>query len=222
MSHAIVELNKLAKAFMDGDQHHQVLDDLDFTLNKADSVALTGASGCGKSTLLNLIAGFESATTGEIKLLDHSTQQWTDKDWSQFRHQQLGVVFQQFNLLTPIDVRHNIVFPLSLNGKKWNDWCDHLVNVLGLKELLSRHVQSLSGGQQQRVAIARALAHQPALLLADEPTGNLDQQASIEVMDLMTKLTTELQTTVLMVTHSEECANYMQRRCHVKQGKIHE
>lgn len=222
MSHAIVELNNLSKSFMDGEQQHQVLNQVNFVLNKADSVALTGASGCGKSTLLNLIAGFEPLSSGQIILRSEDTQQWQDKQWSRFRHQQLGVVFQQFNLLTPIDVKHNIVFPLSLNGHKWNDWCDHLVTTLGLGDLLSRHVQSLSGGQQQRVAIARALAHQPALLLADEPTGNLDQQASMEVMQLMTALTTEQQTSVLMVTHSEECAAFMQRRCHVKLGTVHE
>ncbi|QLE84197.1 MULTISPECIES: ABC transporter ATP-binding protein [Shewanella] len=222
MSHAIVELNNLSKSFMDGEQQHQVLNQVNFVLNKADSVALTGASGCGKSTLLNLIAGFEPLSSGQIILRGEDTQQWQDKQWSRFRHQQLGVVFQQFNLLTPIDVKHNIVFPLSLNGHKWNDWCDHLVTTLGLGDLLSRHVQSLSGGQQQRVAIARALAHQPALLLADEPTGNLDQQASMEVMQLMTALTTEQQTSVLMVTHSEECAAFMQRRCHVKLGTVHE
>jgi len=222
MTEQIVQLKGISKAFIDGGQHHRVLDNLDLTLTKGDTIALTGASGSGKSTLLNLIAGFEYPNSGELILLGNNTAAWKDHNWSQFRHQQLGVVFQQFNLLTPLNVRDNITFPLRMNRKPWSPWCDDLVDRLGLTPLLSRHVDALSGGQQQRVAIARALAHQPALLLADEPTGNLDQNASLAVMSLLKTLAAEHQTTVLMVTHSLECASFMERRWHLELGRIHE
>ena len=222
MDTSVVSLNNISKGFTDGDKFHRVLDDIKLKLNRADTVALTGPSGSGKSTLLNIIAGFEPPTSGTLSILGQVSTHWADTDWSQFRHQQLGVVFQQFNLLTPLNVEDNIAFPLHLNGDRWNSWCDHLVDSLGLRPLLKRHVETLSGGQQQRVAIARALAHKPALLLADEPTGNLDQTTSLEVMGLICALAAEHDTSILMVTHSQECADFMQRRWHLDLGKIHE
>ena len=143
---------------------------------------------------------------------------WKDPQWSRFRHQKLGVIFQQFNLLTPLNVKQNIAFPLHLNQQKWGDWCDYLVEALGISELLDRHVSALSGGQQQRVAIARALAHKPKLLLADEPTGNLDQKAGLEVMKLLSEITTQGNTAVLLVTHSPECASFMQTKLVLDDG----
>ncbi|MFT5704886.1 MAG: putative ABC transport system ATP-binding protein [Shewanella sp.] len=233
----LVQLTGITKTFIDGGQRHIVLDTLDLILPKGQTIALTGASGSGKSTLLNLIAGFElpdsdssnpknnsnnRKSSGTLTLLDQDTTHWQDKDWSRFRQASLGVVFQQFNLLTPLNVRDNIAFPLRLNGQDWNPWCEHLADALSLSQLLNRHVESLSGGQQQRVAIARALAHKPPLILADEPTGNLDQTASLEVMRLLCELAAEHQTSILMVTHSVECADFMQRRWHLNKGKIHE
>lgn len=222
MDTSVVNLDNISKGFTDGDKFHRVLDDIVLKLNHADTVALTGPSGSGKSTLLNIIAGFEPPTSGILSILGQVSTHWSDTDWSQFRHQQLGVVFQQFNLLTPLNVEDNIAFPLHLNGEHWNNWCDHLVDTLGLRPLIKRHVETLSGGQQQRVAIARALAHKPALLLADEPTGNLDQTTSLEVMGLICALASEHDTSILMVTHSQECADFMQRRWHLDLGKIHE
>lgn len=232
----LVQLTGITKTFIDGGQRHIVLDTLDLIVPKGQTIALTGASGSGKSTLLNLIAGFEPAdfgsasnsnpnrhkSSGTLTLLGQDTTHWQDKDWSRFRQESLGVVFQQFNLLTPLNVKDNIAFPLRLNGQDWNPWCEHLADALGLSQLLNRHVESLSGGQQQRVAIARALAHKPPLILADEPTGNLDQTASLEVMGLLCELAGEHQTSILMVTHSVECADFMQRRWHLNNGKIHE
>ncbi|MEC4728412.1 ABC transporter ATP-binding protein [Shewanella sp. D64] len=232
----LVQLTGITKTFIDGGQRHTVLDTLDLIVPKGQTIALTGASGSGKSTLLNLIAGFEPAdfgsasnsnsnhhkSSGTLTLLGQDTTHWQDKDWSRFRQKSLGVVFQQFNLLTPLNVKDNIAFPLRLNGQDWNPWCEHLADALGLSQLLNRHMESLSGGQQQRVAIARALAHKPPLILADEPTGNLDQTASLEVMGLLCELAGEHQTSILMVTHSLECADFMQRRWHLNNGKIHE
>ncbi|WP_299804388.1 ABC transporter ATP-binding protein [uncultured Shewanella sp.] len=222
MSSEIVRLNRVSKGFNDGDKYHQVLDDINLTLNLTDTVALTGPSGSGKSTLLNIIGGFEFIKQGQLLLNQNDTTHWQDKQWSQFRRQHLGVVFQQFNLLTPLNVRDNIAFSLRLNQQKWSPWCDYLIEQLGLQEVQSRNVETLSGGQQQRVAIARALAHKPQLLLADEPTGNLDEKAGQQVMSLLTQLAEESSTCVLMVTHSSDCAAFMKRRWHLEQGKIHE
>ncbi|MCG9721220.1 ABC transporter ATP-binding protein [Shewanella sp. Isolate7] len=219
---SVATLSEISKGFNDGDKFHLVLDRLDLRLALGETVALTGPSGSGKSTLLNIIAGFERPSSGTLSLLDQDTRGWDDSRWSQFRHRQLGVVFQQFNLLTPLNVADNIAFPLHLQGDDWNTWCDHLADALGLRPLLKRHVDALSGGQQQRVAIARALAHKPALLLADEPTGNLDQTTSLEVMELICALAGEHDTSILMVTHSMECASFMLRRWHLDLGRVHE
>ncbi|GIU48337.1 ABC transporter [Shewanella sairae] len=222
MSNAIVNLRQVSKGFNDGDKYHQVLNEINLCINRADTVALTGPSGSGKSTLLNIIGGFEFINQGELLLNSSNTANWQDTHWSQFRRQHLGVVFQQFNLLTPLNVRNNIAFSLRLNQQRWTPWCDYLIEQLGIKDVIDRNVETLSGGQQQRVAIARALAHKPQLLLADEPTGNLDEKAGQQVMALLTLLALESQTSILMVTHSNECASFMQRRWHLEQGKIHE
>ncbi|MEZ8579969.1 ABC transporter ATP-binding protein [Vibrio splendidus] len=218
MESPIVTLTHASKSFVDGKDTHSVLDNVDFALATGASVALTGASGSGKSTLLNIIAGFEPLSGGELWLDGENTSNWKDPQWSRFRHQKLGVIFQQFNLLTPLNVKQNIAFPLHLNQQKWSDWCDYLVDALGISELLERHVSALSGGQQQRVAIARALAHKPKLLLADEPTGNLDHKAGIEVMKLLSEITTQANTAVLLVTHSPECASFMQTKLVLDDG----
>ncbi|MCS0026659.1 ABC transporter ATP-binding protein [Vibrio alginolyticus] len=220
MESPLVTLKHASKSFVDGKESHRVLEGIDFTLNSGASVALTGASGSGKSTLLNIIAGFEPLSGGELWLDGDNTVAWKDPQWSRFRHQKLGVIFQQFNLLTPLNVKKNIAFPLNLNQQRWNDWCDYLVETLGISQLLDRHVSALSGGQQQRVAIARALAHKPKLLLADEPTGNLDQKAGLEVMKLLNEITTQGNTAVLLVTHSPECAEFMQTQLRLKDGRL--
>ncbi|MCS0415492.1 ABC transporter ATP-binding protein [Vibrio diabolicus] len=220
MESPLVTLKHASKSFVDGKESHRVLEGVDFTLNSGASVALTGASGSGKSTLLNIIAGFEPLSGGELWLDGDNAAAWKDPQWSRFRHQKLGVIFQQFNLLTPLNVKKNIAFPLNLNQQKWNDWCDYLVETLGISQLLDRHISALSGGQQQRVAIARALAHKPKLLLADEPTGNLDQKAGLEVMKLLNEITTQGNTAVLLVTHSPECAEFMQTQLRLKDGRL--
>ncbi|MGL5407493.1 MAG: ABC transporter ATP-binding protein [Shewanella sp.] len=216
----VATLQQISKSFRDGEQRHTVLQSVDLAILKGPTVALTGPSGSGKSTLLNLIAGFEMPDSGQLSLNGQATATWQDTHWSQFRRQSLGVVFQQFNLLTPLNVQQNIAFPLQLLGKPWSPWCDYLVEKLALAPLLHRQVEALSGGQQQRVAIARALAHQPCLLLADEPTGNLDDSAGQQVMALLCELAGASHTSILMVTHSESCAAFMQKRWHLSQGHV--
>lgn len=219
---SLVSLRSVSKQFVDGNEVHSVLRDCDLVMATGSSIALMGASGSGKSTLMNIIAGFEPLNSGELVLDGQATSQWRDSDWSEFRIYKLGVVFQQFNLLTPLNVRQNIAFPLSLAHKQWNDWCDYLVETLGLYGLLDRHVAALSGGQQQRVAIARALAGEPKLLLADEPTGNLDEQSGREVMQLLADITRQGNTAVLLVTHSGECAAFMQSRLRLVNGQLYD
>lgn len=216
----VAKLIQISKSFRDGELRHAVLQSVDLAIHKGDTVALTGPSGSGKSTLLNLIAGFETQDSGEIFLENKSTKNWQDSQWSQFRRQSLGVVFQQFNLLTPLNVKDNIAFSLNLIQQSWSPWCDYLVDKLDLTPLLQRQIEALSGGQQQRVAIARALAHKPSLLLADEPTGNLDDVAGKQVMSLLCELARESHTSILMVTHSEECAAFMQKRWHLSHGAV--
>ncbi|MGL6260272.1 ABC transporter ATP-binding protein [Vibrio sp. WXL103] len=222
MEHPLVQLVNLAKSFQDGKETHQVLGHINLSIAHGESIALTGASGSGKSTLLNIIGGFETPSRGDLILLGDNTHDWQHQQWSDFRARSLGVIFQQFNLLTPLNVRQNIEFPLTLQGQHWNDWCQHLVASLGIDTLLDRHVASLSGGQQQRVAIARALAHRPKILLADEPTGNLDQHASNEVMRLLIELSAQGNTAIVLVTHSRECAQYMQTQLQLSGGQIDE
>ncbi|WP_372871200.1 ABC transporter ATP-binding protein [Shewanella sp.] len=218
----VVAMQEISKSFQDGAERHRVLDKLTLEIHPGETVALTGPSGSGKSTLLNLIAGFDHPDSGLLKLLGKPANPFSANDWDSFRRRELGMVFQQFNLLEPLDVRANIHFPLALNQRPWDEWCNTLVTRLGLTELLARPVDSLSGGQQQRVAIARALSQRPPLLLADEPTGNLDEHAGDEVMSLLTSLARESHTAILMVTHSERCAAFMQRRWHLSGGKIAE
>ncbi|BCL72824.1 ABC transporter [Vibrio nigripulchritudo] len=222
MGQPLIELKNASKHFVDGKEAHHVLNDVNYALSSASSVALTGSSGSGKSTLLNIMAGFEPLSAGELWIDGDNTSEWKEAQWSRFRYQKLGVVFQQFNLLTPLNVQQNIAFPLQLNGNQWNDWCDYLVDKLSISELLNRHVSALSGGQQQRVAIARALAHQPQLLLADEPTGNLDQSVELEVMGLLKDIAQQANTAIVLVTHSETCAEFMQHRYHLVSGCLHE
>ncbi|GGQ24355.1 ABC transporter ATP-binding protein [Shewanella litoralis] len=221
---SIVTLDNISKGFRDGESFHCVLQQVSLTLKQGQTIALTGPSGSGKSTLLNIIGGFETIDSGDMLIRQgdtlHSVTQWQDKHWSQYRRHSLGVIFQQFNLLTPLNVRDNIQFSLALNQLSWSPWCDELCHQLGLTPLLDRSVENLSGGQQQRVAIARALAHKPQLILADEPTGNLDQHAGMQVMQLLTDLAQQANCCILMVTHSEECAQFMQHRWHVENQQI--
>ncbi|QDF68206.1 ABC transporter ATP-binding protein [Shewanella sp. SNU WT4] len=216
----LVIVDSVSKGFNDGADYHGVLNNVSLSLAQGETVALTGPSGSGKSTLLNLMAGFEFADSGQLFLDGESTLHWKDARWSDFRRRHLGVVFQQFNLLTPLNVKDNIAFPLHLLGQEWTPWCDHLLNKLELTNLSHRSVEQLSGGQQQRVAVARALAHQPKLLLADEPTGNLDRQVGLQVIELLRELAAEAGSSILMVTHSMECASFMQRHWQLREGKL--
>jgi putative ABC transport system ATP-binding protein len=217
-----LELSSIVKSFHDGECELQILRGIDLTLDSGDSLALLGASGNGKSTLLQIAAGLETPDAGEVRVLGRPLASLREPELALLRRRHLGFVFQQFNLLPGLDVRDNLLFQRRLNGlKDGSPWIDELIDVLGLAPLLRRPVEVLSGGQQQRVAIARALAHRPQLLFADEPTGNLHDTLSRQVMELLTRLVEESGCSLLLVTHNQQMAAFAQRRLLLEEGHLH-
>jgi len=217
-----LELSRIAKSFHDGESELQVLRGVDLALEPGDSLALLGASGNGKSTLLQIAAGLETPDAGEVRVLGRALTSMPERELALLRRRHLGFVFQQFNLLPGLDVRDNLLFQRRLNGLADEDsWMTELIDVLGLDPLLLRPVEVLSSGQQQRVAIARALAHRPQLLFADEPTGNLHDTLSRQVMGLLARLVEESGCSLLLVTHNHEMAGFAQRRLLLEEGHLH-
>lgn len=218
----MLELNAVYKSFDDGEKELKVLQGASLSLARGESLALLGASGNGKSTLLQIAAGLEPPDSGDIIILGRSLTSMGERDLALLRRKHLGFVFQQFNLLSGLNVKDNVLFQRRLNQQGENDeWTDEIIDVLGLAPLLRRPVEVLSSGQQQRVAIARALAHKPQLLFADEPTGNLHDSLSLEVMALMVKLVTESACSLLMVTHNLEMAAFTDRKLLLEDGQLH-
>jgi len=197
-----------------------VLKGVDLTLRRGESVALMGESGSGKSTLLHLVGGLDSADGGEIFVDDIEVVRLSDAGRADLRRETLAVVFQQFNLIPSLTVRANVAFQARLAGRHDPAWTDELVRRLKLEKLLERYPEQLSGGQQQRAAIGRALAVRPRLLLADEPTGNLDEATADEFMALALDVVEATGCALLMVTHSERLAKKLQRQVRLHAGVI--
>ena len=218
----MLELNAIYKSFDDGEKELKVLQGASLSLAEGESLSLLGASGNGKSTLLQIAAGLESPDSGEVVILGRPLASMGERDLALLRRKHLGFVFQQFNLLPGLNVNDNVLFQRRLNKQgETDEWLDEIIDVLGLAPLLNRPVEVLSSGQQQRVAIARALAHKPQLLFADEPTGNLHDSLSLEVMALMVKLVTESACSLLMVTHNLEMAAFTDRQLLLEDGQLH-
>ena len=208
----MIQVTELSKFYGDGAQRLTVLNRLSFTIEQGQTIALMGQSGCGKSTLLHSLAGFVRAEQGEIRINQQQLNQLTDKQLAQFRRQQLGVVFQQYNLIPSLTAGDNISFVRRLNGMSaHDDHCQQLIDQLGLKQKLNRYPHQLSGGEQQRVSIARAFVNRPLILLADEPTGNLDPNTAQEIMRLLDRIN-RTGTTVVMATHDQRIVDQMRRR----------
>ncbi|GAA5214999.1 ABC transporter ATP-binding protein [Corallincola platygyrae] len=200
----------------------EVLKGVNLTIERGEMLALMGASGSGKSTLLHLIGGLDQQFSGEIRFEGLSLGNASDEALCDYRRRQLGFVFQQFNLLPTLSVQDNLLFPRRVLGlSEQSDHTEHLIERLGLAELLHRWPDQLSGGQQQRVAIARALSHQPPLILADEPTGNLDDELSHQVMALLTELCRSANSALVMVTHSREMASYLDKTQLLHNRQLH-
>ncbi|WP_172110358.1 ABC transporter ATP-binding protein [Bradyrhizobium aeschynomenes] len=216
----VLNVRHLTKSYRSGGEPINVLRGVDLAVASGERVALTGESGSGKSTLLHLIAGLDAADGGEIVLEGASVGALDDAGRAAIRRERLGLVFQQFNLVPSLSVADNLSFQARLAGRHDPAWHTELVARLGLTTLLKRYPEQLSGGQQQRVAIGRALAIKPALLLADEPTGNLDEDTADEVMALTRDLVTRTGCGFLMVTHSARLAAMLDRHVHLHAGRV--
>jgi putative ABC transport system ATP-binding protein len=216
----VLSVRNLTKTYRSAGEPVAVLRGVNLDVAAGERVALTGESGSGKSTLLHLIAGLDKADGGEIGLADVATSDLTDAGRAALRRDQLGLVFQQFNLIPSLNVRDNLAFQSRIAGRHDAAWHTELVERLGLGDLLKRYPEQLSGGQQQRVAIGRALAVKPLLLLADEPTGNLDETTADEVLALARDLVTRTGCGFLMVTHSARLAATLDRQVHLSGGLI--
>ncbi|SEC19866.1 putative ABC transport system ATP-binding protein [Pseudomonas saponiphila] len=197
-----------------------VLQGVDLQLQRGSSLALMGESGSGKSTLLHLIAGLDRVDAGSIRIGGQHLEQMTEGQRADWRRTEVGLVFQQFNLISSLRVEDNLSFQARLAGRFDPLWQAKLVARLGLGELLRRYPEQLSGGQQQRVALGRALAAKPGLLLADEPTGSLDEATSDEVLDLLLELLADSPTSLLMVTHSQRVASRLQQTVVLHRGRL--
>ena len=218
----MLSIKNLCKSYLHADTSIKVLDQLDFEMSASSSVALLGESGSGKSTLLHLIAGLDRPDNGEIHFAGYRVHSAPEPGLAEMRRQRLSLVFQQFHLIATLTVDDNIRFQAALCQRFDADYEALLIERLDLATQLGKYPYQLSRGQQQRVAIARALLHKPELVLADEPTGNLDEQSSLEVMALFTDLVASAGSSLLMVTHSPAMAAFMDRRVLLHNARLAE
>ena len=218
----MLAINRLCKSYSYADTRQDVLQQLDFTMAVSSSVALLGDSGSGKSTLLHLIAGLDRPDSGEILFAGHRIHADPESTLAAIRRSQLSLVFQQFHLISTLTILDNIRFQAALCQRFEQDYEAELIDRLDLGAQLEKFPHQLSRGQQQRVAIARSLLHKPQLVLADEPTGNLDEKSSLEVMGLFSDLVKQAGSSLLMVTHSQAMAEFMDRRVRLHNGKLAE
>ena len=217
----ILETKDLRKHYGSGETEVRALDGVDLTVEKGEFAAVVGTSGSGKSTLLHMLGGLDRPTSGSVTVDGKNIFSLKDEALTIFRRRKIGFVFQNYNLVPVLSVYENIVLPIQLDGQKPDAaYVDQIIETLGLEKKLRNLPNNLSGGQQQRVAIARALAAKPAIILADEPTGNLDSKTSQDVMALL-KITSEKFTqTIVMITHNEEIAQMADRIIRIEDGKI--
>lgn len=216
----MLEVRNLQKSYETPQGKIQVLDGISLDLTSGQSLALMGESGSGKSTLLHLIGGLDTPDEGQILLDGTDVGTLSDAGRAELRRGQLGVVFQQFNLVPSLNVQDNLAFQARIAGRFDAAWQKHLAGTLGLVELLQRYPEQLSGGQQQRVAIGRTLAAKPQLMLADEPTGNLDEATGDAVLDLTLSLVRDLGNSLLMVTHNPRLAERLDKTITLSGGRV--
>ena len=217
----ILETRDLKKQYGTGETAVHALAGVNLSVENGEFVAVVGTSGSGKSTLLHMLGGLDRATSGKVYVDGKDIFALKDEELTIFRRRKIGFVFQSFNLVPVLSVYENIVLPLQLDGKTVDNACiGEIAEALGLKEKLNVLPNQLSGGQQQRVAIARALATKPAILLADEPTGNLDSRTSQDVMGLLKTTSTKFAQTIVMITHNEEIAQLADRIIRIEDGRI--
>ena len=217
----ILETKDLRKIYGSGDTEVRALDGVDLTVEEGEFVAVVGTSGSGKSTLLYMLGGLDRPTGGTVTVDGKDIFSLKDEALTIFRRRKIGFVFQNYNLVPVLNVYENIVLPIQLDGEKPDPaYVDSIVETLGLQSKLRSLPNNLSGGQQQRVAIARALAAKPAIILADEPTGNLDSRTSQDVMSLLKVTSEKFSQTIVMITHNEEIAQMADRIIRIEDGRI--
>ena len=217
----VLETKDLKKYYGSGDTQVKALDGVDLTVENGEFVAIVGTSGSGKSTLLHMLGGLDRPTGGSVLVEGRDIFALKDEELTIFRRRKIGFVFQSYNLVPVLSVYDNIVLPIQLDGGRVDEtYVDQVIEALGLEQKLDRLPNLLSGGQQQRVAIARALATKPAILLADEPTGNLDSRTSQDVLSLMKTTGQKFAQTMVMITHNEEIAQLADRIVRIEDGRI--
>lgn len=216
----LLNVTDLHKSYPGPDGAVPILQGISMSMDAGETLALTGESGSGKSTLLHLVGGLDQPDSGSVEINGQDIGALDDAGRAAVRRDQVGVIFQQFNLIPSLTVSSNIAFQARLGGSEDPAWIKDLATRMGLSDHLNKYPEQLSGGQQQRVAIARTLAAKPALILADEPTGNLDESTADTVLDLMLALAKETNAALLMVTHSSRLADRMSRRLHLRAGRV--
>jgi len=217
----VLETRNLQKHYGKGDTLVKALDKVNLEIENGEFVAIVGTSGSGKSTLLHMLGGLDRPTEGEVYVDGKNIVSLNDEELTIFRRRKIGFIFQQYNLIPTMNVYENIVLPIGLDGNTPDiEYVDKIINTLGLENKLQNLSNNLSGGQQQRVAIARALASKPAIILADEPTGNLDSKTSQDVLGLLKVTSEQFKQTIVMITHDDEIAQMADRIIRIEDGKI--
>lgn len=218
---SILKTKNLVKIYGQEPNIVKALDNVSIEINQGEFIAIVGTSGSGKSTLLNMLGGLDNPTSGETIISNKRISKLNDEELTIFRRRNIGFIFQNYNLVPILNVYENIVLPIELDGGRIDvDYVNSIINTLGLNEKLSNMPNNLSGGQQQRVAIARALATKPAIILADEPTGNLDSKTSLDVIGLLKVTSKKFNQTIVMITHNEEIAQMADRIIRIEDGKV--
>lgn len=221
MNMNILEVQNLCKTYGKGEAEVRAIDNVSFSVGKGEFIAIVGESGSGKSTLLNVVGALDNPTSGKVLIDGKDIFSMPEKKLTVFRRRNIGFIFQSFNLIPELNVEQNITFPLLLDYQKPDQkYVEELLGILGLKERRKHLPSQLSGGQQQRVAIGRALAARPAIIMADEPTGNLDSKNSQEVITLLKSMSAKYRQTILMITHNENHADATDRVLRMTDGRL--
>lgn len=217
----ILKVENLTKSYGKGEAKVDALKNINLSINKGEFVAIVGPSGSGKSTLLHLLGGVDKPTSGKVYINDVDIYNLKEKDLSIFRRRNVGLIYQFYNLIPVLSVKENILLPAELDNRKIDkDYLDDLLKTLGLKERANHLPNELSGGQQQRTSIGRALINRPSIVLADEPTGNLDSKASDEIVELLKMSNKKFNQTIIMITHDLEIAKLADRIIRIEDGRI--
>lgn len=218
---SILRSDKLVKNYGEGNKLVEALNNVSINIEEGQFVAIIGTSGSGKSTLLNMLGGLDKPTSGDVYVGDKKLSIMNDEELTIFRRRNIGFIFQNYNLVPVLNVYENIVLPIELDGMIIDkEYINKIVDTLGLSDKLDNMPNNLSGGQQQRVAIARALSTKPAIVLADEPTGNLDSKTSMDVIGLLKMTSKKFNQTMVMITHNEEIAQLADRIIRIEDGKV--